>query len=133
MAWQKYPVSLGAWKKSMRRFGGTTFLVARDFKSRMPITPELAAVCCEHGCPRDAVYAIQNGWLSGVWIDGFHNYQAALFTDKELGEWVQVVSIDGKPWWGDIARRARQLLATLGHWLTVLGLLIACADNMLFE
>jgi len=89
MAWQQYPVSLRAWKKWMMRFDGTTFRVGREFKGPMPITPELAGVCCDHRWPRHAVYAIRNEWLEGVWIDRHHNYQAARCADKDLGEWVK--------------------------------------------
>jgi len=137
MAWQQYPVSLRAWKKWMSRFSGTSFPSGR-FASDVSICPELAQVLGEHGWPPGTVFAVRGGWIEGAWIDRHHNFQAARCSDKDLGEWVQVVSIDGKPWWGDIARRARQVLATLRHWLTVLalcllGLLISLVDNMLFE
>jgi len=67
MAWQKYPLSLRAWKKWMQTREGTTLRVGRDFKGPMPMTPELIDVCCDHRWPREGVYAIRNGWLEGVW------------------------------------------------------------------
>jgi hypothetical protein len=111
MAWQEYPVSLRTWKKWMSTSRGTTFRVGRNFKGPMPVTPELLGVLCEHGIPRDATYAIPNGWLEGAWIDRRHNYQAACCTDKDLGEWVTIVSIDGVPWWLRLARWSRKVFA----------------------
>ncbi|HXW75037.1 MAG TPA: hypothetical protein VEK10_09510 [Steroidobacteraceae bacterium] len=108
----------------MMRFDGTTFRVGREFKGPMPITPELAGVCCDHRWPRHAVYAIRNEWLEGVWIDRHHNYQAARCADKDLGEWVTIVSVEGKSWWKQLSLPdwVGRVLATLGRWLAVLGL-----------
>jgi len=113
MAWQQYPVSLRAWKRWMEMRDGTTFRVGQEFTDSVPITPELAAVLVDHRWPRKAVYAMRGGWLEGVWIDRHHNYQAARCSDEEVGEWVTIVSVEGKPWWDGLVRRLRPVLATL--------------------